>query len=66
MHTGVGWWTLIRVAPSRNEVTITARSPLFPGKDSDPKCGNTYRNGSFTFAPSLCSRFPGLRGCSAL
>lgn len=66
MHTGVGWWTLIRVVPARSEVTVTARSPIFPGKDTDPKCGNTYRNGTFTFAPSLCSRFPDLPGCSGL
>ena len=63
MHTGVGWWTLIRVAPGKNAVSVTARSPLFPGKDNDPSCGNTYRNGTFEFEPSLCSRFPGGPGC---
>jgi len=63
MHTGVGWWTLIRVIPGESALTVTARSPLFPGKDGDPSCGNTYVNGTWKLDPSFCSRFPGGPGC---
>lgn len=63
MHTGVTWWTLIRVIPSANKIVVQARNPHYGGAASDPACGNTYQNGESTFSPALCTRFPSLKGC---
>ena len=64
MHTGVGWWVKYRLVPRTSQLYVQARSPLFGGDAANP-CSypGTQANAVLTYSPTLCSRFPTLKGC---
>jgi len=71
MHTGLAWWTVVRVVPATNRIYVQARSPWFGGAATS-HLPALYVNGpavgvsgqkEVVFSPSLCTRFPGMTGC---
>jgi hypothetical protein len=66
MHTGVGFWVKFRLVPRTSTLHMHARSPVFGGANK-VRLGCNYneitQNGALTFSPTLCSRFPTLKGC---
>jgi hypothetical protein len=66
MHTGVGFWVKFKLVPRTSQLLVQARSPVFGGAGHVPDNCNynqVTQNGSLTFSPTLCSRFPALKGC---
>jgi len=65
MHTGIGWWVKLKIVPRTSTIHVQARSPVLGGAGSNLACSynNVYQSGALVFSPTLCSRFPTLKGC---
>lgn len=63
VHTGTGWWTVVRVVPEVNTITVQARDSMRGGQSGPSRCGWLYENTIISYSPSLCTRFPSMKGC---